>query len=78
MVSASKDSGIEYLREHVREDTRMYYTFLEAGKSREAHEAVVYGAKILAGTCMELLEKPELLEEIREEFRMAKKHSGAV
>ena len=53
-------------------------TFLEAGKSREAHEAVVYGAKILAGTCMELLEKPELLEEIREEFRMAKKHSGAV
>lgn len=43
MVSASKDSGIEYLREHVREDTRMYYTFLEAGKSREAHEAVVYG-----------------------------------
>ncbi|MCI8664392.1 MAG: M20 family metallopeptidase [Hungatella sp.] len=56
----------------------MYYTFLEAGKSREAHEAVVYGAKILAGTCMELLEKPELLEEIREEFRMAKKHSGAV
>ena len=35
-------------------------------------------AKILAGTCMELLEKPELLEEIQAEFRMAKKHSGAV
>lgn len=46
--------------------------FLDAGKSEAAHAAVSYGAKILAGTCIRLLEEPELLEGIREEFRMRK------
>ena len=52
--------------------------FLEAGKSRKAHEAVVFGSKILAGTCLELLERPELLKDIREEFQAAKRDMGAV
>lgn len=40
-----------------------------AGKSEDAHRAVVYGAKTLAGAAFDLIEKPQLLKEIKEEFR---------
>lgn len=43
--------------------------YIEAGKTKKAHDAVLYGAKILALTAMELIEKPELLQEIQREFK---------
>lgn len=45
---------------------------LDAGKTEKAHDAISYGAKILAGTCVRMLEEPELLKEIQEEFRSRK------
>ena len=38
----------------------------------EGDNAVKYGALILAGTCLELIEKPELLAEIKAEFTQTK------
>ena len=35
-------------------------------------EALRYGAEILAGTCVDILERPELLSEIQTEFRERK------
>ena len=48
-----------------------------AGKTEAAHDAVIYGAKILAGTALELIENPELLKQAKEEFRknLAKENS---
>ena len=43
--------------------------FLNAGKTEEAHKAVVYGAKILAGTAADLIANPECLAEVKEEFQ---------
>lgn len=43
--------------------------YIEAGKTEAAHDAVIYGAKILAGTALELIEDPELLKQAKEEFR---------
>lgn len=50
---------------------------IEAGKTEAAHDAVIYGAKILAGTALELIENPELLKQAKEEFRknLAKENS---
>ena len=41
--------------------------YIEAGKTEAAHDAVIYGAKILAGTALELIEDPELLKQAKEE-----------
>lgn len=43
--------------------------YLDAGKTEEAHNAVIYGAKILAGASYELIMHPELLQTVKEEFR---------
>lgn len=43
--------------------------FIAAGKSEAAHRAVVFGAKILADTVLELVENPEELAAIRQEFQ---------
>lgn len=43
--------------------------FIDAGKTKAAHEAVVYGAKILADTVLELVDRPEELQAIQQEFR---------
>ena len=43
--------------------------YIEAGKTKEAHDAVIFGAKIIAGPAWELSEKPELLAKVKEEFR---------
>ena len=46
--------------------------FLNAGKGDEAHEAVVVAAKVLGGTACDLIQHPEKLAEIQEEFRSNK------
>lgn len=43
--------------------------FIAAGKSEAAHKAVAFGAKILADTVLELVENPEELTAIRQEFQ---------
>ncbi len=43
--------------------------FIAAGKSQEAHRAVVFGAKILADTVLELIDDPAELASIQREFR---------
>lgn len=42
--------------------------YVDAGKSGAAHEAIVCGAKILAGSAMDLILRPELLKEVKREF----------
>lgn len=42
--------------------------FLENGKTSKAHDAVIYGAKIIAATVYDLLNEEGLLREIKEEF----------
>ena len=42
--------------------------YVDAGKSGEAHNAVLCGAKILAATAADLVMEPELLAKVREEF----------
>lgn len=42
--------------------------FLDGGKSGSGHDAVLYGAKILAGTAQDLICIPALLTAVREEF----------
>lgn len=42
--------------------------FLDNGKSKSGHDAVLYGAKILAGTAQDLICTPGLLTSVREEF----------
>ena len=46
--------------------------YVDAGKSGEAHNAVLCGAKILADTATGLVLKPGLLAKVREEFRSKK------
>lgn len=43
--------------------------YVDAGKSSQAHACVVYGAKILAGAVCDLIEKPKLLGQVKEEFQ---------
>ncbi len=43
--------------------------YLDAGKTEEAHQALIYGAKIIAGAAAEIIDNPELLKTIQEEFR---------
>ena len=51
--------------------------YIAAGKTDAAHDAVVYGAKILEGTVLELIEDPELLNRVKTEFKenLAKENS---
>jgi len=52
-------------------------TFLENGKSESGHAAILYGAKILAGTAQDLICTPGLLAEIQTEFaRNSRKKEG--
>ncbi len=44
-------------------------TYLDYGKSQEAHDAILYGAKILADTAADLIQNEALLPEIRKEFQ---------
>ena len=42
--------------------------FLDHGKTEEGHQAIIYGAKILAATTLDLICDPNLMREIQEEF----------
>lgn len=42
--------------------------YIDAGKTKRAHEAVIFGAKILAGAAAELIDDPALLAAVRKEF----------
>ena len=50
-------------------------TFVDAGKTQEAHNAVLYGAKTLAGTACDLICKPELVQVLWADFEQAKKNA---
>ncbi len=50
--------------------------YLDAGKSEAAHRAVRLSAEILAGTCLDILETPELMAEIKEDFAHRKAQMG--
>ena len=66
-------SGLLYPDRFLPEGTAAHSKeYLEAGKTEKAHEALRYGAEILAGTCVDILERPELLSEIQTEFRERK------
>lgn len=43
--------------------------YIEAGKSQEAHDCILYGAKAIAGASLDLLTEDGLLERIQEEFK---------
>lgn len=47
--------------------------YVDAGKSEEGHNAILYGAKVIAGAALDLIEKPELLNQIKSEFEENKK-----
>lgn len=47
--------------------------YLDAGKTDKAHAALRSGSEILAGTCVDILKNPELLQKIKEEFQERKK-----
>ncbi len=44
-------------------------TFLDAGKGDEAHEAVMIAAKVLSGAAWDLIQSPQRMAEIQEEFQ---------
>lgn len=48
--------------------------FIDAGKTKTAHDAIIYGAKILAGTSLDLITTPGSIEKLRADFEEAKKH----
>lgn len=47
--------------------------FVDAGKTDAAHNAVIYGAKAIAGASLDLISDPELVKEIHKEFSENKK-----
>ncbi len=51
-----------------------YHTqeFVAAGKSEAAHKCVIYGAKIIAGAALDLIENPEKMEAVKREFAVNK------
>lgn len=51
--------------------------YLKAGKSEEAHEATILAAKVLAGTCYDLIMEPELLKKVIQEFQEKKAALGS-
>lgn len=46
--------------------------FVNAGKSKEGHDAVIFAAKILAATVFDLINEPNNLLEIKKEFKDTK------
>ena len=46
--------------------------FVDAGKSKDGHDAILYGAKILVGTCWDLIFNFDIKKELWEDFEKAK------
>ncbi len=44
-------------------------TFIDYGKSEQAHDALIFAAKILAGTACDLIYREGLLDQVKEEFK---------
>ncbi len=51
--------------------------YLKSGKRKEAHDAVIMGAKILANSSYDLISNIDLLKEIKEEFKVNKERASA-
>lgn len=43
--------------------------YVNAGKTEEAHNCVIYGAKVISGAAYDMITNPKLLEEIKEEYK---------
>ncbi len=50
--------------------------FVDAGKTQAARDCILYGAKSIAGASMDLITKPELMDEVKAEFAENKKSSN--
>lgn len=46
--------------------------FIDAGKTQAAHDAILYGAKILSGTALDIIAAPDMTERLRADFEQAK------
>lgn len=46
--------------------------YLDNGKSETGHDAIIYGAKTLAGVCYDLITTPGLMKEIQEDYENQK------
>ena len=51
---------------------------LKAGKSEDAHQAIVTGAQIITGVCYDLITDPGKLQEVKEDFRQSKEKALSV
>lgn len=49
--------------------------YLKAGKTEEAHRCLEIAAKVLAGTCFDLIENPALMGAVQKEFQEKKQRS---
>ena len=49
--------------------------FVDAGKTQEGHDAILYGAKTLAGTACDILSDPALLRKMWADFEEARKRA---
>ncbi len=50
--------------------------YIQAGKTEDAHNCVIYGAKALAGTSWDLITNPDLLPAIEKEFAENRRQFG--
>ena len=48
--------------------------FVDAGKTKDGHDAIVYGAQILAGTSFDLITTPGRIKDLWADFEESKKH----
>ncbi len=46
--------------------------YLDYGKSKEAHDGIALGAKLIALSALDLIEQPQLMREVKEEFESRK------
>ena len=63
---------VQFVPEGTSSHTKAY---VDAGKSEQAHAAIVYGAKTLAGTACEMIESPEMIAQFRADFEQAAKNA---
>ncbi|NLH02529.1 MAG: M20 family metallopeptidase [Clostridiales bacterium] len=49
--------------------------YIQAGKTKAAHDAIILAAKILSATCYDIISNKTLLTQIKEEFEMNKRRA---
>ncbi|MGL5100553.1 MAG: amidohydrolase, partial [Fusobacteriaceae bacterium] len=52
--------------------------YLDMGKTSQAHDAIIYGSKILSGAAIDMIENNEVLEAIKNEFLETKKKMNKI